>query len=71
MDWIITNREWLFSGILVALPLALLGWVLGKRAVAHLQRQKGGHGSVNIQAGGNVNLGAKRPDDEAGSDKRR
>lgn len=71
MAWIIENKEWLFSGVLVALPLALLGWILGKRAVAHLQRQKGGQGSVNIQAGGNVHLGTRKPDDEAESDRRR
>jgi hypothetical protein len=25
MDWIIGNKEWLFSGLLVAAPIALLG----------------------------------------------
>ena len=27
MDWLIKNGEWLFSGIAVAVPLALLGWI--------------------------------------------
>lgn len=69
MDWLIANKEWLFSGALVAIPLAVVGWIFGKRAVQHLQKQRGGHGSVNIQAGGNVNLGGA--DDKAGTDKRR
>ena len=71
MDWIIANKQWLFEGALVAVPLAILGWVFAKRAISHLQKQRGGHGSVNIQAGDDVSLGAGRQDDKAGPDKRR
>ena len=69
MGWLIENKEWLFSGALVAMPLAFLGWILGKRAVRHFQKQRGGNGSVNIQAGGNVELGGG--DDKARTDRRR
>jgi hypothetical protein len=31
MDWIHTNKEWLFSGIAIAVPLALIGWFLSGR----------------------------------------
>lgn len=31
MEWIIRNIEWLFSGIAVAIPLAVIGWLLGRR----------------------------------------
>jgi hypothetical protein len=71
MDWIMANKEWLFEGALVAVPLAILGWVFGKRAVSLTQRQRSGRNSVNIQAGGDVNLGGGGPDDKAGSKQRR
>lgn len=53
MDWIITNREWLFSGIAVA----IIGWFISSRG--NKQTQKGGNNSTNIQVGGNFtnNLG--------------
>jgi len=30
-DWIIENKEWLFSGVAVAVPLAIIGWLYSKR----------------------------------------
>lgn len=57
VDWIWANKEWLFSGLLVAIPIALIGWFFARRMLHRTQIQKSGHGSVNIQAGGNVNVG--------------
>ncbi len=54
MEWIIENRTWLFSGIAIAVPLALIGWFISKRG--NKQIQKGGKNSTNIQVGGNLNV---------------
>ena len=42
MDWIIANKEWLFSGILVAVPIALIGWLIAKRRSRPSQSQRAG-----------------------------
>lgn len=47
MDWIIANKEWLFSGVAVA----IIGWFISGRG--NKQSQKGGNNSTNIQVGGN------------------
>ncbi len=31
LDWIIANKNWLFSGVAVAVPLAIIGWLYSKR----------------------------------------
>ena len=31
MDWLIKNSEWLFSGIFVAVPIAVIGWFYSRR----------------------------------------
>ncbi len=31
LDWIVENKEWLFSGVAVAVPLAIIGWLWSKR----------------------------------------
>ena len=50
MDWIIENKNWLFSGIAIAVPLAIVGWIIATRR--NKQVQKGGKNSTNIQVGG-------------------
>lgn len=52
MNWIIANKEWLFSGIAIVVPIAILGWILCTRNIK--QVQKSGKNSKNIQAGGNI-----------------
>ena len=71
MDWILANKEWLFSGLLVAIPIALVGWFFARRQLHRSQIQKSGHGSVNIQAGGNVNLGGGEQDERSDTKSRR
>ncbi len=56
MTWFIENRAWLFNGVLVALPVALLAWFFRKPVIAHTQQQKGGDGSTNIQSVGSVTI---------------
>ena len=62
MQWLIDNREWLFGGIAVAVPLAIIGWVVGVRRSKQIQ--KSGSHSTNIQVGGNMRIGSGRKDDE-------
>ncbi len=31
VKWIIDNSEWLFSGVAIAVPLAIIGWLCSKR----------------------------------------
>lgn len=61
MDWLIENREWLFSGIAIAIPLAIVGWVLSSKSKK--QVQKGGKGSTNLQVGGSINIKEKEKDE--------
>lgn len=53
MEWIIANKEWLFSGVAIAIPLAIIGLIFSGRS--NKQSQKGGRNSINIQVGGNFN----------------
>ena len=61
MDWIIENKNWLFSGIAIAVPLAIVGWILSTRG--NKQVQKGGKNSTNIQVGGNFKIGGEKDND--------
>lgn len=61
MEWIIENKGWLFSGIAIAVPLAIVGWVISTRG--NKQVQKGGKNSTNIQVGGNFKIGSEKDDD--------
>jgi hypothetical protein len=58
--WITNNKEWLFSGIAIAVPLAVVGWLLGTRKGKQIQ--KSGSNSTNIQVGGNVTIKSKKND---------
>jgi type VI protein secretion system component VasK len=68
MHWITENKEWLFSGVAVAVPLAVIGWFLAraKRNAKRTsekrieQRQKSGSGSINIQVGRDISVNGKR-----------
>jgi len=61
MDWIIANKNWLFSGVAIAVPLALLGWFITCRK--NKQVQKGGKNSRNIQVGGDLKINPKKEDE--------
>lgn len=58
MEWIIQNKEWLFSGIAIALPLAILSWIISARG--NKQVQKGGKNSTNIQVGRDFKIGGDK-----------
>lgn len=57
-EWIIDNREWVFSGFGVTISLCILGAVFRKKASA--MSQKSGKNSVNIQAGGDISYKVKK-----------
>ena len=59
MEWLAANKAWLFSGIAVAVPLFIIGWLLTRPSRRIKQKQKSGSGSVNIQAGGDISIGDK------------
>ena len=61
MEWIIENKDWLFSGIAIAVPLAIVGWLIYSRV--NKQVQKGGKNSTNIQVGGNFKIGGEKDDE--------
>ena len=54
LKWAIENKTCLFSGAGVAIIAAMVRWML--RKPSHAQRQSGGVGSRNIQAGRDVNI---------------
>ena len=63
VDWLLDNKEWLLSGIAVAVPLAVIGWLFSRSLVRkHRQVQKGEHGSINVHAGRDIDLGQKAGD---------
>lgn len=61
MEWIIANKDWLFSGIAIAVPLAVVGWLISSRK--NKQIQKSGRNSINIQVGGNIKMDEGKDDD--------
>lgn len=61
MEWVLENKEWLFGGAAVAIPLAAIGWLISSRR--NKQVQRGGDNSRNIQVGGNFKVGGGKEDD--------
>lgn len=55
-DWILANKEWVFSGFGTALVIFLIGWAAGKRHERGMT-QKSGHSSTNIQVGHDIKTG--------------
>lgn len=57
MTWLLKNKEWLFSGALIAIPLSLIGWWLARKSGSGSQNQRSGKNSVNLQSRGQINIG--------------
>ena len=60
IEWIIENKNWLFSGLAVAVPIAIIGWIISRHKKKAVLKQRSGSHSINIQAGKNVNLRDRR-----------
>ncbi len=61
LEYIINNKEWLFSGIGVTIAISILGiikFVFRKRANSKnvIQTQKNGNNSINVQVGGDYSV---------------
>ena len=54
MEWIINNKEWLFSGIAIAVPITIISWFFTTKS--NTLKQKSGSNSTNIQVGGNITI---------------
>lgn len=50
LDYLIANKEWIFSGI----GVAVLSWLIFRGSGKSGMSQNGGDNSTNIQVGGNV-----------------
>lgn len=56
MEWILANKEWIFSGIGVLIVGLLINLFKGKKDLkATKMKQKSGSNSSNIQIGGDYN----------------
>lgn len=56
-NWMIENKEWLFSGILIAVPIAVISWLISSNNKSKIQ--KSGKNSTNIQADRDVNINTR------------
>lgn len=56
MEWIMENKEWIFSGVGVVV-IGAVGRFLYKKRSESGQVQKSGKNSVNIQVGKDFNIG--------------
>jgi hypothetical protein len=56
-SWLTDNKDWVFSGIGVAVMGLLCRWLFARKKSA--QTQMSGNNSTNIQAGGDIHIGAK------------
>lgn len=56
MEWIITNKDWIFSGAGVFIISLIIG-LFSKKAISRKQIQKSGKNSTNYQAGENITIG--------------
>lgn len=59
IEWMIENKTWLFSGLAVAVPIAILGWIISRQRNKTVQKQKSGSRSINVQAGSDVIIGER------------
>lgn len=60
MEWIVENKEWLFSGVAIAIPFSIIGWFFSSRGSK--QVQNGGDRSTNIQVGRDLKIGGNKND---------
>lgn len=58
IDYLINNKEWIFSGI----GVAVISWLFLRKSTGSNMNQKGGKGSTNIQVGGNFSVNDKGED---------
>jgi hypothetical protein len=47
VEYLIANKEWIFSGV----GVAVISWILFRKSASSTMNQKGGDNSTNIQVG--------------------
>lgn len=52
-EWLVSNKEWLLSGVLVSVPIAIAGFYFNK-SPSPKQKQIAGNNSINFQAGHDI-----------------
>ena len=57
--WIFDNKQWLFSGLGLALVAGVWRLVIKKRDSSFTQTIRSGDNSTNVQVGGNGNIKTK------------
>lgn len=55
IEYLIANKEWIFSGV----GVAVLSWLLFRKSASSNMNQKGGDNSTNIQVGRDFKTGNK------------
>lgn len=58
MQWIIDNKEWIFSGAAFSI-ISLIATLFMKNKNSTSQTQKTGRKSKNYQAAGDINIGSR------------
>lgn len=58
VEYIIDNKEWIFSGI----GVAVISWFILRKSTGSNMSQKGGKGSTNIQVKGDFSVTTKDED---------
>lgn len=61
--WVIYNKEWLFSGVGVAIFVWVGGLIFKKKHASSTQTIRSGDNSINVQAGQDVNIATKKGND--------
>ena len=63
IDWLDANKQWIFSGIGVAIIAFIIRLIFNRRQTKK-QIQQSGDNSINIQVGDNLNIHTQETDDE-------
>lgn len=58
MEWLLNNKEWIFSGAGIFALSVVIALFVKKRSTVQ-QSQKSGDSSTNYQSAGDINIGMK------------
>lgn len=63
MEWLLQNKEWIFGGLGISIPIAVITWLFFSGASSRVQKQKSGSGSTNIQVGRDLTVKRRSKDE--------
>jgi len=64
--WVVSNKEWLFSGIGVMVFTLIAQVIFKKTNASSTQTIRSGDGSTNVQGGRDVNIGTRKENNDVG-----